>query len=33
MPTVTGGCGKLEQFPLPVAFGGPYVRISRMMVA
>ncbi len=33
MPTVTGGCGKLEQYPLPVAFGGPYVRISRMMVA
>jgi TldD protein len=33
MPTVTGGCGKLEQYPLPVAFGGPYVRIKRMMVA
>ncbi len=33
MPTVTGGCGKFEQYPLPVAFGGPYVRIKRMTVA
>ena len=33
MPTVTGGCGKFAQFPLPVAFGGPYVRVSSMMVA
>ncbi|MCM1298286.1 MAG: TldD/PmbA family protein [Firmicutes bacterium] len=29
---VTGGCGKMEQFPLPVGFGGPYVRVSRMKV-
>ncbi len=32
-PSVLGGCGKMEQHPLPVAFGGPYVRVSRMMVA
>ena len=30
---VGGGCGKLEQYPLPVAFGGPYVRIAKMQVA
>ncbi len=29
---VSGGCGKMEQYPLPVGFGGPYVRISRMHV-
>lgn len=29
---VTGGCGKMEQFPLPVGFGGPYVRIKTMNV-
>ena len=29
---VTGGCGKMEQWPLPVGFGGPYVRISSMNV-
>ncbi|WP_040214884.1 TldD/PmbA family protein [Clostridium polynesiense] len=29
---VTGGCGKMEQFPLPVGFGGPYVRINGIMV-
>ena len=29
---VTGGCGKMEQYPLNVGFGGPYVRISRMRV-
>jgi TldD protein len=28
-----GGCGKMEQFPLPVGMGGPYVRIARMEVA
>ena len=28
-----GGCGKLEQWPLSVGFGGPYVRIKRMTVA
>lgn len=29
---VTGGCGKMEQYPLPVAFGGPYVRVLNMNV-
>lgn len=29
---VTGGCGKMEQYPLPVGFGGPYVRVSKMKV-
>ena len=29
---VTGGCGKMEQFPLPVGFGGPYVSIAKMNV-
>ena len=29
---VTGGCGKMEQFGLPVGFGGPYVRVSSMNV-
>lgn len=29
---VTGGCGKHEQWPLPVGFGGPYVRVSKMFV-
>lgn len=28
----TGGCGKMEQFPLPVGFGGPFVRVSAMEV-
>ncbi len=28
-----GGCGKFEQWPLSVGFGGPYVRIRRMSVA
>ena len=23
----TGGCGKMEQWPLRVAFGGPYLRV------
>ncbi len=23
-----GGCGKMEQFPLRVGFGGPYIRVS-----
>lgn len=27
-----GGCGKMEQAPLHVSFGGPYVRISKMNV-
>lgn len=29
---VTGGCGKMEQWPLPVGFGGPYVRVKNMNV-
>lgn len=29
---VTGGCGKMEQHPLNVGFGGPYVSISKMNV-
>jgi TldD protein len=31
--SVGGGCGKMEQFPLPVAVGGPYVRVRKMQVA
>ena len=27
-----GGCGKMEQWPLRVAFGGPYVRVKNMQV-
>lgn len=27
-----GGCGKMEQFPLRVGFGGPYVRVRTMEV-
>ncbi len=27
-----GGCGKMEQSGLPVGFGGPYVRVSKMKV-
>lgn len=29
---VMGGCGKMEQFPLNVGFGGPYVSVSKMNV-
>ncbi|MCK9225959.1 MAG: TldD/PmbA family protein [Candidatus Muirbacterium halophilum] len=29
---VGGGCGKMEQAPLPVGFGGPFVRVSQMDV-
>ncbi len=32
MSFITGGCGKMEQFPLPVGFGGPYVRIKKLFV-
>lgn len=32
MSFVSGGCGKNEQNPLPVGFGGPHVRISKMFV-
>ena len=28
-----GGCGKMEQWPLSVGFGGPHVRIKRMTVS
>lgn len=27
-----GGCGKMEQYPLPVGFGGPFVRVGAMEV-
>lgn len=27
-----GGCGKMEQFPLPVAMGGPYIRVNNITV-
>lgn len=27
---LTGGCGKMEQWPLPVGFGGPYVRVKKL---
>lgn len=29
---VGGGCGKMEQFPLLVGFGGPYVRVKELNV-
>ncbi|HPW58353.1 MAG TPA: TldD/PmbA family protein, partial [Candidatus Rifleibacterium sp.] len=29
---VGGGCGKMEQYPLPVSFGGPYVRVREINV-
>lgn len=29
---VTGGCGKMEQYPLSVGMGGPYVSVSAMRV-
>lgn len=29
---VGGGCGKMEQFPLPVGFGGPYTRVNKLNV-
>lgn len=30
---VGGGCGKMEQWPLSVGFGGPHVRVRRMSLA
>jgi TldD protein len=27
-----GGCGKMEQYPLPVGFGGPWVRVRALNV-
>jgi len=32
MSFVTGGCGKLAQYPLSVSFGGPHIRIQNMQV-
>ncbi len=29
---VGGGCGKMEQFPLQVGFGGPYTRVRKLNV-
>ena len=29
---VLGGCGKMEQYPLSVGFGGPYVRVNNLDV-
>lgn len=29
---VTGGCGKMEQYPLPVGFGGPYVKVNNLNI-
>ena len=29
---VTGGCGKMEQWPLRVAFGGPHIRVNGIQV-
>lgn len=29
---VTGGCGKMEQYPLNVGLGGPHIRVSRMNI-
>jgi TldD protein len=29
---VGGGCGKMEQYPLPVGFGGPYIRVNHIQV-
>tara|TARA_B100000900_G_scaffold256941_1_gene218957 strand:- start:68 stop:544 length:477 start_codon:yes stop_codon:yes gene_type:complete len=30
---VGGGCGKMEQWPLSVSFGGPHVRVRSMNLA
>lgn len=29
---ITGGCGKMEQFPLNVGMGGPHIRVKKMNV-
>lgn len=29
---VTGGCGKMEQYPLNIGMGGPHIRVSKMNV-
>ena len=31
--STVGGCGKMEQAPLPVSFGGPKVRVRKMRVS
>jgi len=28
-----GGCGKMEQWPLPISMGGPKIRVKQMMVS
>jgi len=28
--SLMGGCGKMEQYPLRVSFGGPFMRVSKM---
>jgi TldD protein len=30
--SATGGCRKMEQYPLPVGYGGPYIRVKNMDV-
>lgn len=32
LSSIFGGCGKNEQYPLSVAYGGPYVSVSKMNV-
>lgn len=32
MSFILGGCGKMEQFPLPVGFGGPFVRVKSLNI-
>ncbi len=29
---VGGGCGKMEQYPLPIGYGGPYTRVKKLKV-
>lgn len=29
---IGGGCGKMEQWPLPVGYGGPYTRVKKLKV-
>ena len=30
--SASGGCGKMEQWPLRVAFGGPHMRVNGIQV-
>lgn len=32
LPFALGGCGKMEQFPLQVGMGGPYIRVNNITV-